>query len=354
MWCIIFFAAVIGLVYLSKGIIGHFIMRDVRTEVRMEQKEEQPWPSITICSQDALIQHFTCNGNVSLLTSRTSVGLCLKQFKSPIVTEKTEKQHFDTKQGCMVYNLNGSLMHRDSMKRGLDITINAANVDLEDPTINVIFHDPQLAKNSSYAVFLQDLDFEGGSLSPGTYEFLLEMTEIEKLGPPYNSNCTNKKTIPDKQHSKYSYAACMDQCIARQTFKECGDVPHALQNYIGSHNVTNSSNATCIADRIEEYERNPTFRKTCRCEQPCRQRLYAVTRNLVGNDYNPTWVLRIRFKSKMVNTIKEHPLYSVEELISQVGGSCGLFLGMSILSVVEIIFHAIISLAKCCVSNVRK
>ena len=81
------------------------------------------------------------------------------------------------------------------------------------------------------------------------------------------------------------------------------------------------------------------------------QNLWAsvITRNVVSRHLERKWDLQIRFKSKVVNIIKEHPLYKIEELISQVGGSCGLFLGMSILSVVEIIFHAVISFIQFCI-----
>ena len=58
-WGLLFFVALIGLGYMSKGIIEQFIDKDVRTEVRIEQRESQLWPSIVICSGATLLQHYT-------------------------------------------------------------------------------------------------------------------------------------------------------------------------------------------------------------------------------------------------------------------------------------------------------
>ena len=323
---------------MSRQIIGHFSNKDVRTEVRVEQRKIQPWPSITICLGINLLQHFTCHYKFNLGFNGFPAEFC----------------SIPLKEGCKEYNPNGTDVHEGSIKRGKDFyyayPYQGSSLLKDHAILNVFIHDPETARNSSHIFYLQDLDTTGG-IAPGNYEFLLEMTEIEKLGQPYNSKCTKQQYLGDKDNSKYSYAACLDKCMATISLERCGDIPKAFQDYLPEHKERSIDNKTirCFSSLIESYLRDPKFLSQCDCQQPCKQRFYPTTRNLAGKFSENTWNIRLRFKSKMVNVITEHPLYSTEELISQVGGSCGLFLGMSLLSIVEIIFHALISLARYCV-----
>ena len=338
---------------MSRGILKNFWDKEVRTEARTEQQEKQPWPTVTICSEAALMRYFTCHKRATF-SPLTQSHICSKtNLNNTVRGDFSTKEEFSMKQGCNVYNSKGTLIHEGSKRRGLNIYYQDFNAGLstEDIKIDVFFHDPKIAKNSSRAVFLQDLDVEGGSLPPGEYEFMLETKKIEKLGPPYRSDCTKRKSIGDKHHSIYSYAACMDKCMADIVFSKCRDVPEAFQDYIPRNQIKENGNESleCFGKLLNEYMIDPRFLSSCKCQQPCSQVLYPVTRNLIRNYSEKKWTLKIRFKSKMVNIIEEHPLHNTEELISQVGGSCGLFLGMSLLSLVEIIFHAVISFVKYCV-----
>ena len=336
---------------MSKEIMDHFLNKDVRTEVRIEQRESRPWPAITICSQAAMLRHFSCYGNVNV-TPHVPTGFCSKEVKLLDVVEETLNKPFDVKQNCMVYNQNGTLRHNGGLKRGLNFKIEDRNTHLKSiglVGIVVFFSDADITKNSSQAFYAQDFDFHYGIMNPGGYEFLLEITEIEKLGRPYQSVCTKQKSINDKYQSRYTYEGCMDRCLAQKVKEKCGRVTHLFQDFVTEEKAIYDRNKTidCFSKEAVVYERNSSYLASCECKQPCRQRIYKVSTKQV--DWNMTdWHLKIRFKSKMVSVITEHPLYSVEDLISQVGGSCGLFVGMSLLSVVEIIFHGLISIAEWC------
>ena len=351
-WCVLFLAAVTGLGYMSREIIEHFYHKDVRTEVRIEQRESQQWPAIIICSKAVLAQILNCYQDVN--TTDLPPGFCSRQLRLPKVTENTENQTFHNKQGCMVYNIDeATLMHVGGLKMGLDIHYEDYNTDLPSylKGIYVYFHDAETVKNSSSMISLSDFGIGNfGVLLPGVHEIMLEKTEIEKLGPPYKSLCTHQKNIADRHNSKYTYAFCIDKCVTMKTWKKCGDVPKVSQDYITDvhKNTAKDRNETiqCFQELLIAYMYDKTFLNDCECKQSCEQKLYDVTQRQVEQYEESKWFLKIRFKSKMVNIIKEHPLYGTEELISQVGGSCGLFLGMSLLSLVEIVFYVVISLAR--------
>ena len=354
-WCLLFVAAVVGLTYMSIEIIEQFYHKDVRTEIRIEHKESQPWPTITICPRMTLFQHFTCMKNATLIDSVPSVNnislidVCSMHFRPPNVSERNENQQFETRKGCVVYNANGTMIHKGELKRGLQI--NYTDLNSQIPTkgqgIAVYFYDPQIAKNSSHPFYQQDFDF-WTDLYPGNYEILLQTTEIEKLGPPYNSTCTNEKSINDKNNSKYSYKGCMDRCLAKKMKDNCGVVIDVFQDYVLTEDevpLDQNETVRCLKSVLYEYIAKNTL-NDCRCLQPCKQRVYRKTQRILEVNERKNWYLTIRFETNMVNVIREHPLRTVEELISQVGGSCGLFLGMSLLSLIEIFFHAVISLVK--------
>ena len=76
-----------------------------------------------------------------------------------------------------------------------------------------------------------DYDFTFGFSLPGNYKYLLETTNIIKKGLPYRSNCTKNLTIEDKNHSKYSYPACMDKCMSKRMHEQCGTVLRVAEDY---------------------------------------------------------------------------------------------------------------------------
>ena len=165
-WSLLFLAALVGLAYMSKGIIEHFINKDVRTEVRMEQRESQPWPSIIICSKATIAQHYHCYKNVNT-TDIVSPNFCSRQLKLPKVIDLSENQRFDVKGGCVVYNLNGTLKQEGGLARGLDIQYQEMNSELPLLGIDVYFYDSRVAKSSGNIPFLIDIDMgDFGSLAP--------------------------------------------------------------------------------------------------------------------------------------------------------------------------------------------
>ena len=111
----------------------------------------------------------------------------------------------------------------------------------------------------------------------------------------------------------------------------------------------------CFRQFYALYVQNSSFLVDCVCPPPCKETLYEVSHKRVSDiGLKNSWLLKIRFKSKTVQVMKEYERYSAEELISNVGGLCGLFLGMSILSLAEIAFHAVISIIKYSLKVVNK
>ena len=274
----------------------------------------------------------------------------LRKFKPPHVFQAIGP--LITKRGCTIINPNGTLIYEaHGVSDYLNIVFEDLNEGIEDYGMVVFFYDVNIAKNSRHAFYTQDIDLTYGYLPEGVYQFSLDTTEIKKLGPPYEkSNCTKNQTINDRGNSKYSYPACMDQCMAKRMKNKCGNVISLAEDYVDKvpQMLKGDQNKTikCLNDFID----SSPFRNDCDCKESCERKVYAVNQRLVPKKsiYLNSWELKINFKSKMVNVIEEHPLYTATDLISNFGGLCGLFLGMLLLSLFEILFHGIITIAKYC------
>ena len=357
LWLLLFLSAVIGLGYMSREIIKEFHDKDVRTEVRMEQLEKQTWPAITFCAHDKILQHTDCYKNVSV--SGIGGDICSHNIRPLNVSDFWQNidAHVEEMHGCIVLNRNGTLVHQGKLKRGLEITVTDPNDSKYSGSISVYFRDVHIASNSSHAFHLQETDYRGAALPPGYHDFLLETTVIEKLGSPFRSVCTKEQSIYDRHQSRYSYNACMDRCVAITTKEKCGDVLPLFQDYVAAAAENEAKNQSqiieCLRDHQNDYLKKSDFLKGCDCKQPCKQTLYKVSytpREIWAPEIrNNKWVITIQFKINLVNMIKEYRLVSKEELISQIGGLGGLFLGMSLLSLIEVLFYAIISIIKGCV-----
>ena len=336
---------------MSSAIIENYYNKDVRTEVRIDLRESQEWPAITICPMRTLYRYFACFRNRVVLNSTIQDDkICSQQIKVPAYVSNYE---FDVKDGCMIFNLNGTLTHVGGTASGIDISVNDTYPSHPDIVgFVILFYDAKTLANTNHVFYLYDIDskFIDMSLKSGSHTFLLEMTEIEKLGSPYQSKCTKNQSIDDKHHSRYSYSACMDRCLALKLYEKCKYVPPVFQDYIiePPYEPSLDQNETihCYAENFSSLIASLSSHSDCVCEQPCKQTYYAETHEQEHSkpQMENRWYFQIRFKSQMVNVIKEHPKYSPEELLSNVGGICGLFLGMSILSLAEIFIHIIISI----------
>ena len=227
LWCLFFLTAVIGLAFMSSNIIKAFYNKEVRTEVRIEQHETQRWPSITICSKAVIIQHLNCFDGIFILDPSNSEFCSMHLRPLEIIPYWDESEPIGlvvTKEGCAVINSNGTLTHEKRIKRS-KIYIRVDDLDyyrlgfLSPLGISLFFYEGEMARNSSHAFYIQDLDVEHGFHPPGSYEYLLEKTKIVKKGLPFNSNCTKNLTIEDRNRSKYSYPACMDQGECKRSVK---------------------------------------------------------------------------------------------------------------------------------------
>ena len=129
----------------------------------------------------------------------------------------------------------------------------------------------------------------------------------------------------------------------------CGDVPDHWKEYVRPHHVRgkwaqNKSYETiygCMAFVQSSYYLAAMNIDLMKCPLPCREVIFGSTiepreRQSIDSGITRS-IVEVKFQSKRVTEITEVPVYTSDDFLSDVGSWLGLLVGMSFLSVVEVI-----------------
>lgn len=182
---------------------------------------------------------------------------------------------------------------------------------------------------------------------------------VKRLDFPYEG--TYCGYTGDKRQVPYSYSqmACFKSCYAENQKKECGcaDIQYPVTPHC---NPLNSTQDRCLRE-VNVKIRLSNIK--CLCNEDCKLIEFLVStssalwptdgyltrlRSILGNKAsNVTSTLsearrnlarvHIFYKSMTVEVIAQRPRYQFKDLISNVGGSLGLFTGISLLTLVEFV-----------------
>lgn len=145
---------------------------------------------------------------------------------------------------------------------------------------------------------------------------------------------------------KYEMRLCLQECRSRLMLETCGCVPLGFRPLTGSQ-----SDQICDFDKsdfVEGVSDNFSYRdaeESCNCLHNCNSIDYydydtyrgkIRVENQTNEEYEaaPT----ISFADDEFVAYKRYHTHGIGEILSNIGGFLGLFLGMSVLSVVETIY----------------
>nr|XP_045622532.1 degenerin unc-8-like [Procambarus clarkii] len=203
---------------------------------------------------------------------------------------------------------------------------------------------------------------EGFNVSPGFINSIkVSRTKLERVGPPHG---TCQSESDSANFTEYSSIRCKKMCVEREIWRTC-------QCYQGSNpayesksppkpaepcNQFNISQKLCMDIALFSYQRGIL---TCDCPPACSETVYEsqVTtsaenkefytiiqdrlKRKMGDDLcgNETGTVRIHLylDSLSYQSIQESPSLSWDTLVSNFGGNLGLFIGMSLVTIAEIL-----------------
>ncbi|XP_061579001.1 acid-sensing ion channel 4-A isoform X2 [Cololabis saira] len=216
----------------------------------------------------------------------------------------------------------------------------------------------------------------GFGVSPGFQTFVsCQEQRLTYLPQPWgNCRSTSKETFPG--YDAYSISACRLLCETNEVLRQCRcrmvhmpdsrhPVPDATklnQNTTdpppcftaGTADICPPSKIICVDKALAQLQKNSG--DTCPCETPCNFTRYGKELSMVkmpskgsarylsrkydkSEDYirDNFLVLDIFFEALNYETIEQKKAYDVAGLLGDIGGQMGLFVGASILTVLEIL-----------------
>ncbi|KAL4236499.1 hypothetical protein ACF0H5_004885 [Mactra antiquata] len=197
----------------------------------------------------------------------------------------------------------------------------------------------------------------------------LKMQSITRLGGRFGT-CDDGQSFQKSLNLTYSRRACQTFCQVTTVIDKCSCFDQSAEEYAITKNSTlkpcrSKKDLQCL----DKIRRDSSNQNTCKCDKPCREVAYLKTlsmRQWPSDEYAKVlldWVcdrytdtclnLKERITAKDLNNnflklniyyedlnfenITEVAQIEIQQFLSDVGGAVGLWIGLSILSVCELI-----------------
>ncbi|XP_071517138.1 uncharacterized protein [Panulirus ornatus] len=238
-------------------------------------------------------------------------------------------------------------------KNGLRLALNVPlGLSLLSPDVGlrVMVHSPRL---------LPVPQEEGFNVGPGASSISVSRTVFTRLGSPHGE-C---RQHPNSRF-QYSSLVCKQVCVEREYRRRCrcyvgvSPVYKELEEVVptpqGRCSSLNATQKLCMDMVSAAYMNGSIY---CDCPQPCRETRYLpqITSSLINDRYYGLLhhsrkrvkslcsrdaemaTLHIYLDSKSFELFDESPTYTWDTLLSNLGGSLGLFVGVSMVSLMEVL-----------------
>ncbi|XP_028249471.1 acid-sensing ion channel 4-A [Parambassis ranga] len=191
----------------------------------------------------------------------------------------------------------------------------------------------------------------GFGVSPGFQTFVsCQEQRLTYLPQPWgNCRSTSKEKFPG--YDTYSISACRLLCETNEVIRVC---KCRMVHMPGTADICPPSKINCVDKALAQLQKNTG--DSCPCETPCNLTRYGKELSMVkipskgsarylsrkydkSEDYirENFLVLDIFFEALNYETIEQKKAYDVAGLLGDIGGQMGLFIGASILTVLEIL-----------------
>ncbi|CAN7982932.1 unnamed protein product, partial [Ixodes hexagonus] len=179
------------------------------------------------------------------------------------------------------------------------------------------------------------------TMKPGlTYTVSVAQQTVRRLPPPFASKCTDYKARGIKKEfgGYLTQDLCVQECLIKQEGKTCGCV--RPQHEYGS----NFNFPTCTFQTTQICDKqitNKTLTKCIKkCGAPCEETSYDVRLTSLGEDrivdrrHKTSFSVFVKFSSDSQKIFEYQPKLTVIEAFGYMGGYIGMWLGLSLYSLI--------------------
>lgn len=229
--------------------------------------------------------------------------------------------------------------------------------------------------------------------------------KIMKKSPPYG-NCLNSDRLDGHETYTYSVDRCIDVCLAMYIYNQCGcvsshyPIPTLIKTPFHFCDILNDSDINSLFSNFEcentawlAFSRSSSLKADCLCHEPCVSydfkpsvsqstwpgtrymrdmyqeyvighpnatslKAYQQINNLINNSSRVADMkanvldnfarVNIYFSRTSVLEHVQEASYSFAALMSNIGGTIGLWAGLSIITILEVVFLIIRLCILCC------
>ncbi|XP_046846673.1 acid-sensing ion channel 1-like isoform X2 [Xenia sp. Carnegie-2017] len=196
----------------------------------------------------------------------------------------------------------------------------------------------------------------GFAVMPGSHVYAsITRQRTISLKSPYKTMCEDKK-LPGVK--KYTIAACYEVCKQNYIAKSCKCQTFYMRDIkYKPCNVKQYLN--CVYPLEEKYSSSSNSSK-CECPESCDSMkynvylsygsfpsnasatLYAATENTTSQNFRTNMVaIDVFYEDLIYKVLRQVPAYTLQSLLGEIGGLMGLFLGASILTMMEFVDVAV-------------
>ena len=351
------FAAYLGHIYYTR-----YESREFRVEKRITDVKEITMPAITVC--DKIDKSISCFNNRSLYSSNEDIHHC-SNFTRPTISfigpcEECNYDLSDRFQGCIMINGNGSRKQR--MKDEYPIAVSLL-LKTDPKGLSFFMDDQEWIKNSNDVIYHSKLPpfFDNYYRANIKVIQIKEKNHMSRLPKPFLSNCTVGDGIENFFSEKYSQQSCIQSCFLREMFDNCGTVidrwqPFLTQEMQGRIRLNNST-SRCITHHLNHFFAYK-IPAQCDCPAACDEvefenkylftdkRPSSLPKSSAQDGYNLIVDLLVRFRSLEEVTSREIATYTFFDFLAEFGGIVGILVGMSIISVIELLVYFMLQVLK--------
>uniref|UniRef100_A0A8K9Y4K6 Acid-sensing (proton-gated) ion channel 1b n=1 Tax=Oncorhynchus mykiss TaxID=8022 RepID=A0A8K9Y4K6_ONCMY len=358
-WLLAFLTAVALLFTWSSNRVRYLLSSPVHTKAHMVYAKRLVFPAVTICNQNLLIP----DSQPSMLQLLDRLGhqmeemLLYCRFQGEVCGPRNFSTIFTRYGKCYTFNSgqdNRPLLvtMKGGMGNGLELMLDIQ----QDEYLPVWGETDETSFEAGIKVQIhtQDeppfIDQLGFGVAPGFQTFVsCQEQRLTYLPPPWG-DC--KSTPMDSDFfNAYSLTACRIDCETRYLVENCncrmvhmpGDAPYCTPE---QYKECADPALDFLVERDNDY---------CVCETPCNMTRFGKEMSFVkipskasakylAKKYNKTeqyiadniLVLDIFFEALNYETIEQTKAYEFAGLLGDIGGQMGLFIGASILTILEL------------------
>ena len=170
------------------------------------------------------------------------------------------------------------------------------------------------------------------------------MQIVKRLAGPYKSNCTHNEELFNVFPPPSTRLKCKYTLIFKHMLANCGEVPDDWNSFVkaqhekGWNYQNRSRSEEAVAECIKSHYQMHDDVDYSVCPLPCSETSFEGNIVRLDGESNPTEVrLYVNYQSRRVTEITEVPVYTSDNFFSDLGSWLGLLVGMSFLSIVELI-----------------